>query len=192
MSRRRLIVVVAFFLVLLATAILLPRPFTDRSSGPGVEESPPQTVRVESGETPGAPATEESPHGDRILEGYGREGATPQSDIESVSRLLDIFQLLVKSNGALPLGSNEDIVSALTGNNPHRMEFLSTNHPAIDAKGRLVDRWKSPLYFHPVSRDELEIRSAGPDQRMWTEDDIHRNPDGTFRDRSESMPASLF
>ena len=90
------------------------------------------------------------------------------------------------------MGSNEDIVSALTGNNPHRMEFLSTNHPAIDAKGRLVDRWKSPLYFHPVSRDELEIRSAGPDQRMWTEDDIHRNPDGTFRDRSESMPASLF
>jgi hypothetical protein len=43
-----------------------------------------------------------------------------------------------------------------------------------------VDRWGEPLYFHAISRDRLEIRSAGPDKIMWTPDDVQRQSDGSF------------
>jgi hypothetical protein len=35
----------------------------------------------------------------------------------------------------------------------------------------MCDRWGTPYFFHQVSKTEMEIRSAGPDRRMWTGDD---------------------
>jgi hypothetical protein len=43
---------------------------------------------------------------------------------------------------------------------------------SIDAQGRLLDRWGTPYFFHAVSRTELEIRSAGPDGKLGTDDDV--------------------
>lgn len=31
---------------------------------------------------------------------------------------------------------------------------------------------KSPYFFHAESADRMEIRSAGPDERIYSEDDI--------------------
>jgi hypothetical protein len=42
----------------------------------------------------------------------------------------------------------------------------------LNDQGELLDRWGAPYFFHQLSRNEMEIRSAGPDQAMWTADDV--------------------
>jgi hypothetical protein len=42
----------------------------------------------------------------------------------------------------------------------------------INEKGELVDAWGTPFFFHQLSGSEMEIRSAGPDKVMWTDDDL--------------------
>jgi hypothetical protein len=37
------------------------------------------------------------------------------------------------------------------------------------------------LFFHALGGGRFDIRSAGPDHKLWTDDDIHRNSNGTFR-----------
>jgi hypothetical protein len=41
----------------------------------------------------------------------------------------------------------------------------------VNAAGELTDRWGTPFFFHQVSKAQMEVRSAGPDRRMWTADD---------------------
>ena len=43
---------------------------------------------------------------------------------------------------------------------------------SVNSAGELVDRWGTPVFFHALARDQMEIRSAGPDRKMWTSDDI--------------------
>ena len=51
--------------------------------------------------------------------------------------------------------------------------FLNPDDGArVNARGELVDNWDTPYFFHQLSRTEMEIRSAGPDRRMWTADDL--------------------
>ena len=130
--------------------------------------------------------------GDEILRAYRSPTATIHEDLHHVYTVLDNFRLLAKVDGALPLGSNEEIVQALTGENPVKLQFLSPDHPAIDAEGRLVDRWDMPLFFHALAHDRIEIRSAGPDRILWTQDDIHRLPNGLFHPVNQPPPASVY
>ena len=129
--------------------------------------------------------------GDEILADYGSPSSTPEEDSTLVSRVLDSFALLVKGDQPLPLGSNEELTAALRGKNAARLMFLSDNSPWVDAQGRLLDRWKTPLYFHAESRSRLEIRSAGPDGKMWTADDLHRRADGRFLRGEDLLSPSL-
>jgi hypothetical protein len=96
-------------------------------------------------------------------------GKSPDSDMAIVLSLFDHF---LEKCGGMPVGSNQEIVNAFTGNNPKRIAFLARNHPAINAQGELVDRWGSPLFFHNVARDLISIRSAGPDGEIFTADDL--------------------
>ena len=118
--------------------------------------------------------------GDEILAEFGTSTSSPEHDLVLVSRVLDGFSLLVKGDNPLPLGSNEEMTAALRGKNAAALQFLSADNPRVDAAGRLVDRWNHALYFHAESRSRIEIRSAGPDGKMWTADDIHRRADGSF------------
>ena len=79
-----------------------------------------------------------------------------------------------------PLSANEDWSGALLGLNPAHERFLPREHRALNGRGQLVDRWGAPLFFHSVARGQYAIRSAGPDGKLWTDDDIQRNPDGSF------------
>ena len=109
-----------------------------------------------------------------------------------MARTLENFSLLVKGDNPLPLGANEEIAVALRGKNRARLRSLPDSHRAFNATGQLVDRWGTPLYFHAQSRDRLEIRSAGPDQKMWTADDLHRKHDGRFLRGEALLAPSLF
>ena len=171
--RRKVAIGLVFTAILLfVSALILP-----------TVKPPPDSLVSPRPASPSAPIESATPStfpGDEILRGYGAPDADIKEDLRQVYTVIDNFQLLAKVDGALPLGSNEEIVSALTGNNPVKLKFLSPGHPAINDNGQLIDRWDTPLFFHALSRDRIEIRSAGPDQTLWTDDDINRRPDGLF------------
>ena len=108
----------------------------------------------------------------RLLRDYGSEGTTAKDDMELVVSTLKRFWLLFKDPDLLRVGSNEEIVETLAGRNPEGIAFISPDNPFIDDQGRLTDRWGTPVFFHPISMINIEIRSAGPDREMFTDDDI--------------------
>jgi hypothetical protein len=70
-----------------------------------------------------------------------------------------------------PWGENADLARALTDANVLGVAALPADHPAL-RDGQLIDRWGSPIHHHLLGRDHLELRSAGPDRRLYTGDDI--------------------
>ena len=134
----------------------------------------------------------EAPAGNRILAGYGDPTAKPEEDLTLMSRALLNFTTLVKGEDPLPLGANEEIAAALMGRRRSQLVFLQKPTPALNDANQLIDRWGTPLYFHAASKDRIDIRSAGPDRVLWTQDDLHRNSDGHFRRGAELLPDSLF
>jgi hypothetical protein len=106
-----------------------------------------------------------------------RDLNSPATDIRADLKLLgvviDTFRSNVRSN---PTGTNTEITAALTGKNVFRLALIPPAHAAISAEGELCDRWGRPFFFHQVSGTQMEIRSAGPDKKMWTEDDVVQTP----------------
>ncbi|MEX1116863.1 MAG: hypothetical protein WEB53_16570 [Akkermansiaceae bacterium] len=107
-----------------------------------------------------------------FLKGYGLAGSTPEKDLEQVKDVVDAFVRSVKIPGALPTGSNRELVAALAGENAHRIRFIDPTVSYLNADGELVDRWQVPVFFHFVEADDVGVRSAGPDRMMWTADDV--------------------
>jgi len=105
---------------------------------------------------------------------------------------MDNSRLLLKSAADRPLSANEDWADFLRGKNSARERFLPDNHIALNTKGQLVDRWGTPLFFHALGGGRFDIRSAGPDRKLWTDDDIHRNSNGAFRHGTNLNPPGLY
>jgi hypothetical protein len=135
--------------------------------------------------SPVAPLTSPALIGQGILSDYAKPSLPPENDLNLMAQLMDNFLLLVKSAATRPLSANEDWAAALRGRNPARERFLPDQHAALNARGQLVDRWGTPLFFHALGNGRFEIRSAGPDRKLWTADDIHRNADGTMQKGAE-------
>lgn len=74
--------------------------------------------------------------------------------------------------GGNPTGTNAEIVKALTGENEARANYLPPELRKLNDQGELIDQWGTPYFFHSDSATETEVRSAGPDRKMWTADDI--------------------
>ena len=130
----------------------------------------------------------QAPTGDAILQSYAKEGGTVQGDLGALAEVIGNFALLVKGSEPLPLGANEELAAALRGKNVAALEFVSPDSAALNDQGQLIDRWGTPLFFHAKARDRVDIRSAGPDAKMWTEDDVHRLHDGRYL-RGEALNA---
>jgi hypothetical protein len=71
-----------------------------------------------------------------------------------------------------PFGDNQEITRKLMGNNSNGIIFLREGNQAINQQGELCDRWGTPFFFHAESGTRMEIRSAGPDRKLWTADDV--------------------
>ena len=95
----------------------------------------------------------------------------PQGALQAIEQLLYFYR---QGLGENPVGQNEDIVGAMLGENPKRAAYLLADSPAIK-DGKLLDPWGTPYWFHPVSRDRMEFRSAGPDRELFTGDDLTGN-----------------
>ena len=87
-----------------------------------------------------------------------------------------------------PLGNDSDLARILTGHNPMKLAILPRDHPALTPDGRLRDRWGTPYFIHPRGYGAYEIRSAGPDRKLFTADDLIENPGGTRTDLSDLPP----
>lgn len=100
----------------------------------------------------------------------GSDKVTPEKEI---AILLDLFQIYRREFGGFPAGQgNDQFMNALRGANPGKLPIFPLDHPRLDPGGNLLDAWQQPYRFHPVSRDRLEIRSAGPDREIFTADDL--------------------
>jgi hypothetical protein len=89
-------------------------------------------------------------------------------DLDKVTLSLRDFRTIAGEN---PTGTNAEITRALNGGNPKQARLLPEGQ-SINANGELIDRWGRPYFFHQLSRTDTEVRSAGPDGVMWTDDDV--------------------
>lgn len=104
-----------------------------------------------------------------FAEEYGVASEPPESDLAAVDAVLGVYRRAFTGN---PIGTNEEITAALVGGNAKRYAVIPPGHPAINEKGELTDRWGTALFFHALSGEHIELRSAGPDRKFWTADDI--------------------
>ncbi|MFC5050588.1 hypothetical protein ACFPK9_08185 [Rubritalea spongiae] len=95
----------------------------------------------------------------------------PETEIDHVLALLGSFRS-VANGGYFPTGFNYEITNALLGDNKKKIAFISRENTRINHEGELTDKWGTPYFFHSESSTRLEVRSAGPDLTMFTNDDI--------------------
>jgi hypothetical protein len=187
---KRGLLIVATVLVILGFWLL------SRDGNKPAETEPVVTSRsIKVTETPIAASLRENQArplvGEVILAEYAKTNLPPQNDLTLMSHLMENSVLLLKAAANRPLSANEDWADFFRGVNAAHERFLPENHASLNAKGQLIDRWGTPLFFHALGNGRYDLRSAGPDKTMWTSDDIHRNADGTFRRGADLNPPSL-
>jgi type IV secretory pathway VirB10-like protein len=98
-------------------------------------------------------------------------GRTPEKEVLRIQGTVRKYRAAFGQN---PVGSNPEITRALAGKNPTGAKFLDPDSTTVNEKGEMLDDWGMPYFFHPVSGSIMEIRSAGPDKKLFTPDDIVR------------------
>ena len=118
---------------------------------------------------PPRPATPENPAlaRERLLAADG----SPEEDLLALADLIDAYVHSGFGENRRSLGFNEDLVAALTDPAALGDGALPLDHPGL-RDGRLLDRWGTPWQIHPLAADTIEVRSAGPDLRLYTDDDL--------------------
>jgi len=84
-----------------------------------------------------------------------------------------IFASYVQDNGEVPVSSeNYRLVQIFTGNGSDKNSYFTPNSRTVNANHEFIDGWGTPLRISFVSKDNILIRSAGPDKIFGTPDDI--------------------
>ena len=116
------------------------------------------------------PASLADKAGQRVPESAPAAPLAPNVVLQNVRRAVHQYGEMFGGN---PVGTNPEITSQLTGNNPKHLNFINPQPGTrINSMGELVDAWGTPYFFHQISGAEMEIHSAGPDKIMWTSDDL--------------------
>ena len=125
--------------------------------------APPQTVFYNAAPRPAlAPAGKPHP-----LE---FTNFAPEIALDNMRHVINDYSSMFGGN---PVGVNSEITSQLGGDNPKHANFIRPDAGMrVNDQGELVDPWGTPYFFHQISGHEMEIRSAGPDKVMWTDDDL--------------------
>lgn len=94
----------------------------------------------------------------------------PETALDNMRHAINDYGSMFGGN---PVGENSEITAQLNGQNPKHANFIRPDAGMrINDQGELVDPWGTPYFFHQLSGHEMEIRSAGPDKIMWTDDDL--------------------
>ncbi|MGC6424304.1 MAG: hypothetical protein ACON4O_04885 [Lentimonas sp.] len=144
-------------------------------------EDSPDTSTQEGNSSPTSQPIAEDPRLDRLADGSVRylpaietseklsAVIDPADALTLIDDLLAHYRYAYKEN---PVGvENFEFTEQLMGKNPMRIVFIDTTNKAL-IDNQLVDSWSTPYFFHPISSDQIEIRSAGPDKQLWTDDDL--------------------
>lgn len=91
------------------------------------------------------------------------------ADFDKVFLMLRDYRTLTGEN---PVGTNAEIMQAIMGGNPKGAQLGPPEGQTLNGNGELIDRWGTPYFFHQLSKDLMEVHSAGPDRRMGNEDDL--------------------
>lgn len=173
------LVVALVALAIVAVLIVMLRDEQRRTAPPRADEpagtavSPASSVAVTLAPPAPAPLSPEPPF--EGIEELNAAGRTVHDDLALLNQVFLSWQTNFPAEGN-PVGSNADITAALTGRNRLRYALVPPRHPAISGDGELVDRWGTPYFFHQLDGRRMEIRSAGPDRRLYTEDDALVTP----------------
>lgn len=165
-------------LALLLVALLLWQATRFRSNSPpqAVPASNPAATPTRLPPTPEPRRTASlPPERSTLADTLNAPGSDIVSDLRLVAGILETFRSNFLQTGN-PTGTNAEITAALTGQNPLRLALIPPDHPAINPAGELCDRWGSPIFFHAESASRMDIRSAGPDRKMWNDDDVVVSP----------------
>ena len=92
-----------------------------------------------------------------------------RADIQNVGLMFRDYRTRLGGN---PVGSNREIMKSVMGGNSAQATLGPPPGQTLNDNGELVDRWGTPYFFHQLSKTHMEIRSAGPDQKLWTSDDV--------------------
>lgn len=90
-------------------------------------------------------------------------------DMEDIQFMLRDYRTRLGDN---PTGTNAEIMKEMMGGNRVQARLGPPEGQKVNDEGELLDRWGVPYFFHQLSKNEMEIRSAGPDRAMWTNDDV--------------------
>jgi len=110
-----------------------------------------------------------------VGEGLNAHDGSAQRDLTILQNVLSAWRSNATGQGN-PVGTNREITAALTGANHWGFAIIPPDHPAINDAGELCDRWGTPLFFHQLSGDRMEIISYGPDRERGTADDVIVTP----------------
>jgi len=168
---KRLALVAVALALLVALWLLWPRS-TETSFASSENKTPGAPVRLATPPAAAVPPPAEVSH---LADQLNAPAGDIRADLRIVADLLDAFRSNFPHDGN-PVGENAEITAALAGKNKLRFAFIAPNHPAIDARGELCDRWGTPFFFHAESGTHMTVRSAGPDKKMWTDDDVVSSP----------------
>ncbi|WP_265593957.1 hypothetical protein [Haloferula sp. BvORR071] len=115
------------------------------------------------------PAAETPPASELLLSTEDRQKV--QAAIDNLGFTLRDYGTALKGN---PVGTNAEITAALLGDNAKQVKLEIPAGSTLNDKGELCDPWGTPWFFHQLSAYKTEIHSAGPDRKMYTEDDFVR------------------
>jgi hypothetical protein len=127
-------------------------------------------------ETPGVSQAELAKRGSPLAGELNSPDTAPQRDVQILHDLMNQYLTALQRRAGPPVGDDADLVRALTGRNPLKLTVIPPNHPAISKEGRLLDRWGTPYHVHALSSQSFEFRSAGPDRKLYTADDLIATP----------------
>ena len=141
--------------------------------------APPQVTADPPVASPATP-TPATPHPRLAGSPLARELNAPTSDatrdVAALHGMLRQYLRQLRQRPGHPIGNDADLARVLTGQNPMKLVVLPPTHPALSPDGRLRDRWGTPYFIHPRGSGAFEIRSAGPDRKLFTADDAIANP----------------
>ena len=171
-------VIAATASAILVLALALWRPWEDGAAAP---DSPPEKQAVS---TPPSPSREADP----LPSSTGPRPPAPQppppeptisiQDRQRAMAAIDNLGFTLRDYGTAmkghPVGTNAEITAALLGDNPKQLKLEIPDGSTLNAANELCDPWGTPWFFHQLSATKTEVRSAGPDRKMYSEDDFVR------------------
>jgi len=89
--------------------------------------------------------------------------------MDKASLMFRDFRTLMGSN---PVGTNAEIMQAVSGDNPKKARLGPPEGQEINGRGELLDVWGTAYFFHQKSATDMDIHSAGPDKAFGTTDDM--------------------